>query len=109
MKIEYDYELYRKNAFVIADGKLIENNLHFECLVDLLAKDEKEKEELFEEDDSVLEELTLEQFNNYIIGEVAEVEGNIYIIAYDKKDIDTIKKYYNYKVTMLEDNEFLNI
>lgn len=109
MRIEYDYELYRKNAFVIADGKLIENSLHFECLVDLLAKNEKEKEELFEEDDSVLEELTLEQFNNYIIGEVAEVEGNIYIIAYDKKDIDTIKKYYNYKVTMLEDNEFLNI
>ena len=74
-----------------------------------MAKDEKEKEKLFEEDDSVLEDLTLERFNNFIIGEVAEVEGNIYIIAYDKNDINIIKKYYDYKVTMLEDNEFLNI
>ena len=51
----------------------------------------------------------MERFNNFIIGEVAEVEGNIYVIAYDKNDINIIKKYYDYKVTMLEDNEFLNI
>ena len=109
MKLEYDYELYRKNAFIIAGNKLIEGDLHYECMIKALSNNESEYYELYEKDDWELENMTLEKFNQYTIGEVAEINNNKYIIAYDTKDIDIINKYYNHKILILENNEFITI
>lgn len=105
--IEYDYELYRKNAFVIVDNKLIESDLHFEAMIDYLVEYHGyDRETLFDLDDFEIKDKLLE---NYIIGEIACIEGELITVVYDI-DIDIVskvKKFYNNKIWYIKCGEFL--
>jgi len=89
---EYDYELYRVNAFCICNNKLYENSQHFECMLDILEERGYNRDKCFHEGDKTMEQ---EINSNIVMGEIAIIDNNKYVMIYDICNTDVAKKHYN--------------
>lgn len=89
---DYDWEEQRINAFLIMDNKLYEGREHIDCFGKALCMDLSKymSIEHYEEDNDV--EIT----QDYILGEVADIDGirSIICVGDMNRDRDTISKYY---------------
>lgn len=89
---DYDWEKQRINAFLIMDNKLYEGREHIDCFGKALNLDLSEymSIEHYEEDNDVEIEY------DYILGEVADIDGirSIICVGNMNRDRDIISKYY---------------
>ena len=89
---EYDYELYRDNAFCICNGKLYENGQHFECMLDILEEKGYNRDKWFHEGDKTIEK---EINSNIVMGEIATINNVKYAMIYDTCNFGIVKKHYD--------------
>jgi hypothetical protein len=89
---DYDWEEQRITAFLIMNNKLYEEREHIDCFGKALNLDLSEymSIEHYEEDNDI--EIT----QDYILGEVADIDGirSIICVGDMKTSRDTISKYY---------------
>jgi len=94
---EYNYELYRANAFFIYNNKVYESDLHFECMLDILEEKGYNRDVWFNESDEAIEQ---EINSNIIIGEIATINNIKYAMIYDTCNTDIVKSYYNMDILL---------
>jgi hypothetical protein len=89
---DYDWETQRINAFLIMDNKLYEGREHIDCFGKALNMDLSGYAEINE----VEEDLDIEITQDYILGEVSDIDEirSIICIGDMKTYRDTISKYY---------------
>lgn len=93
--LDYDYELYRKCAFVIHGNKAWESELHFDAMLDILETKGYDRNAIYHEND---ENLAKKIEKDLIMGEVANIEGTTLVLAYDIEGFEAIRKHYPDKV-----------
>ena len=97
--LEYDYELYRDNAFCICNNKLYESSQHFECMLDILEEKGYSRDEYFHKSDEAMEK---EINSNIVMGEIATINNIRYAMIYDTSHTDLVKKYYDMDILLCE-------
>lgn len=88
----YDWETQRINAFLIMNNKIYEAKEHIKCFEKALGIDLNEWWSI----DEIEEYKNIKINRDYILGEVANIDGKRSIICVGeiKKDRDIICKYY---------------
>lgn len=103
--MEYDSE-NRKYAFCIINDKLYQDEIHSNCVLNMLKEKGENISEMFDFDN---EELKTKLNGDVITGEITSISNKEIVMFYNFANKDTIKKHFDLPMYLYNDGDIKEI